>query len=88
VASLPPSSKSQIILFGGSYNHLMGILGGGFYLHNISLPIYRNSKNPKNNVRDIFLGFFVVCLSYIFCGILGAIGFSSKEAFDDGTGIQ
>ena len=66
----------------------MGILGGGFYLHNISLPIYRNSKNPKNNVRDIFLGFFVVCLSYIFCGILGAIGFSSKEAFDDGTGIQ
>ena len=28
------------------YPHLLGVLGGGFYLHNISLPIFRNSKNP------------------------------------------
>jgi hypothetical protein len=53
----------------------MGILGGGFYLHNISIPIYRNSKNSKNNVRDMFIGFFVVALSYILCGILGTFGF-------------
>lgn len=59
----------------------MGILGGGFYLHNISLPIYRNSKKPENNVRDIFIGFLVVCLSYMICGIFGYYGFSSKHIF-------
>ena len=53
----------------------MGLLGGGFYLHNISIPIYRNSKNSKNNVRDMFIGFFVVALSYILCGTLGTFGF-------------
>ena len=50
---------------------------GGFYLHNISLPIYRNSKNPKNNFRDVFAGFFLVFLSYIVCGCLGYVGFSA-----------
>jgi len=59
----------------------MGILGGGFYLHNMSLPIYRNSKKPENNVRDIFIGFFVVFLSYAILGIFGYIGFSSVKIF-------
>ena len=68
---------SEILLFSAGYNHLMGILGGGFYLHNMSLPIYRNSKIPENNYRDIFLGFVVVCLSYIFVGVFGYYGFSS-----------
>ena len=54
---------------------LMGILSGGYYLHNISLPIVRNSKNPENNLRDIFTGFFLVFLSYSVCGVLGYIGF-------------
>ena len=61
----------------------IGILGGGFYLHNISLPIYRNSKNPENNVRDMFLGFLVVALSYIICGILGSIGFQNTHLFSE-----
>jgi hypothetical protein len=54
----------------------MGILGGGYYLHNISLPIIRNSKNPENNVRDVFIGYFLVFLSYVLCGTLGYYGFS------------
>jgi hypothetical protein len=60
----------------------MGILGGGFYLHNISIPIYRNSKNSKNNLRDMFIGFFVVALSYILCGILGTFGFQNLKLFE------
>ena len=80
-------STSVILLFASSYNHLMGILGGGFYLHNISLPIYRNSKNPENNLRDIFIGFAVVCLSYMICGVLGYYGFSSKHIFGDDVQI-
>ena len=80
---LRPDGKTEILLFASGYGHLMGILGGGFYLHNISLPIYRASKNPKNNVRDMFLGFFVVFMSYVICGCLGAIGFSSRKTFGD-----
>lgn len=83
-----PHKPAEILLFGSAYNHLLGILAGGFYLHNISLPIYRNSKYPENSVRDIFLGFLAVCLSYIFCGTLGAFGFSSIHNFPTTKPIQ
>lgn len=79
--------KTKMVMFGSGYGSLMGILGGGFYLHNISLPIYRNSKYPDKSIRDIFIGFSVVCLSYIFCGILGAYGFSSKEYFNNSKNV-
>lgn len=59
----------------------MGTLGGGFYLHNISLPIYQNSKKPEKAVRDMFIGFFLVCMSYILCGVLGMYGFKSPYLF-------
>jgi hypothetical protein len=52
-------------------------LGGGYYLHNISLPIFRNSKNPENNIRDAFIGYFLVFLSYSVCGVMGYYGFST-----------
>ena len=58
---------------------LMGILSGGYYLHNISLPIVKNSKNPENNLRDLFLGFFLVFLSYSICGMLGYVGFQNLK---------
>ncbi len=54
----------------------MGILGGGYYLHNISLPIVRNAANPKNNVRDVFIGYFLVFASYVLCGLFGYYGFT------------
>ena len=45
-------------------------------MHNITLPIIRNSKKPENNVRDVFIGYFLVFLSYTLCGIMGYFGFS------------
>lgn len=54
----------------------MGILGGGYYLHNISLPIVRNSAKPENNARDVFIGYFLVFISYILCGLFGYYGFT------------
>jgi hypothetical protein len=71
----------SIYLVNSNYQSLLGILCGGFYLHNISLPIYRCSKNPKNNYRDVFIGFFLVFLSYIACGCLGYFGFSNSDLF-------
>ena len=76
----------KMILFASAYSHLMGTLGGGFYLHNISLPIYQNSKRPEKAVRDMFLGFLMVCLSYILCGVLGMYGFKSTYLFPDNKG--
>ena len=78
----PAGSKvARLPMFAPAYSFLMGTLGPGFYLHNISLPIYRNSKNPENAVRDMFLGFATVAASYMICGTLGAIGFSNRELF-------
>lgn len=53
----------------------MGILGGGFYFHNISLPVIRNARNPEKNVRNILLGYFLVFITYVLCGTLGYFGF-------------
>lgn len=58
---------------------LMGILGGGFYFHNISLSVCRNSRNPENNVRDVFLGYFATFLTYVLCGVLGCYGFLGSD---------
>jgi amino acid transporter len=70
------SELTWIKLFSGDYGPLMGMLGGGYYLHNITLPIIRNAKHPEKNVRDVFIGYFMVFLSYAVCGILGYFGFS------------
>ncbi len=50
-------------------------------MHNISLPIYRNSNNPSNNVKDVFVGYVLVFLSYSVCGVLGYYGFSYVDRF-------
>jgi hypothetical protein len=65
----------QLALFGSNIGPIMGILGGGFYLHNMSLSIYRKSARPEKSVRDIWLAYTFVCLSYMICGTIGAIGF-------------
>lgn len=53
----------------------MGMMSGGFYLHNISIPILKNAANPKNNVRDVFIGYTLAFISYLCCGVLGYIGY-------------
>lgn len=82
----PPNATSKVwnvelAMFGKNIAPLIGVLGGGYYLHNISLPIYRNSKRPEMAVRDMFLGYTCVCLSYIACGSIGAIGFQNPDYF-------
>jgi len=72
------TSASVIHVVNGAFGPLMGILGGGYYLHNISLPIVRNSKNPEKNVRDVFIGYLMVFISYCLCGLFGYYGFSGS----------
>ena len=66
---------ARIKLFSLPYGPLMGILGGGYYFHNISLSVCRNARNPENNVRDVFLGYLATFLTYVLCGTLGYYGF-------------
>jgi len=73
---------AYISLFASQYASLMGILGGGFYLHNISLPIIARNPNPKTNERDLFVGYFFVFFTYVSFGVIGALGFSGETYVD------
>ncbi len=61
-----------------SFPPLMGILGGGFYFHNISLPVIRNAERPENNIRDVMIGYVLVLLTYTLIGVLGYLGFAGS----------
>jgi hypothetical protein len=82
--------EALLLLKNSKYSALMGILGGGFYFHNISLPVIRNARDPSKNSRDVFYGYFMVFITYIMCGILGYVGFvgyhfrSKDPTFDGG----
>ena len=54
---------------------LMGIMGGGFYYHNMSLSIMHNSQNPEKNTRDMLIGYVLVFVTYVLIGIMGVYGF-------------
>lgn len=82
---------AYIPLFSTPFAPLMGILGGGFYFHNISLSVIRNARNPENNMRDVFLGYVVTFLTYVLCGTLGCYGFlgsNFKDNLDENGIIQ
>lgn len=65
--------------FKSNFGPLSGMMCLGYYLHNCAIPILRNSKNPENNKRDMFIGYLLVFLSYSLVGIAGYIGFSGKQ---------
>jgi solute carrier family 38 (sodium-coupled neutral amino acid transporter), member 9 len=70
------SNMRTIVLWNVNFSPLAGILCTGYFLHTCSLPILRSSKNPENNTRDLFWGYFLVMISYVICGCLGYIGFT------------
>ena len=72
------SYLAYLTLASTSFPPLMGILGGGFYFHNISLPVIRNAKNPENNIRDVMIGYVLVLLTYTLIGVLGYLGFTGS----------
>ena len=75
-AAVDWTKKDRIlVLFNTNFAPLCGVYCSGFFLHTCALPIVRSNKEPKNNKRDVFLGFFMVYLSYVIAGTLGYIGF-------------
>ena len=45
---------SYIDIASSNFAPIMGILGGGYYFDNMSLAVIRNSRNPENNIRDVY----------------------------------
>jgi len=45
---------------------LWGILGGGYYLHNITLPIIRNNRNPRKEHQRCF-HWLLFSVLYLYC---------------------
>ena len=56
----------------------MGILGGGFYLHNMSLTMVAKAEHPEHNTRNILIGYVLVFLTYSVIGVTGVYGFTGK----------
>jgi hypothetical protein len=52
------------------------MLGIGYFLHTVSVPIIKNNANQENNERDVLFGYLLVGFSYVFVGIFGSIGFT------------
>ena len=73
------SNIRHLQLFGSDISKLSGMLPLGFFSHNLVLPIMKNNRYQENNRRDVFLGYLMVCVSYILMGIAGYIGFSGSS---------
>ena len=70
---------AMVKLSGSEFMPLMGILGGGFYFHNMSLSMVANARHPENNTRNILIGFILVFLTYSVIGVTGVYGFTGSN---------
>ena len=69
----------MIPLFNSEFTPLLGILGGGFYFHNMSLSMVANAEKPEHNTRNILIGFVLVFLTYCVIGVTGVYGFTGRQ---------
>jgi len=67
--------ERTLVLFNLNFAPLAGTLCTGYFLHTCALPVLRLSKNPEKNNRDLFIGYFLVYISYSVVGAFGYIGF-------------
>lgn len=65
----------QIYLFNLNFTPLAGLLGVGYFLHPICVPIVRNNITQANNERDICWGYLLVFICYVAIGTFGYFGF-------------
>jgi hypothetical protein len=72
-----PGGGRDVYLASGNPAPIAGILGAGYYLHTLSIPIVKNNAKPENNIRDVFIGYLMVFMSYVVVGFLGYLGFMS-----------
>lgn len=69
----------NLYLFGENPGLITGMYSLGLFSHSFILPYMKNNKNPKNNTRDLFIGYLLVTLTFIIIGLMGYIGFSGSK---------
>ena len=80
--NLKGSEIRHLLLFGENSSTLLGILSSSYFSHSFILPIIKNNQNQNNNKRDLFIGYFLVFLTYLSVGLLGYVGFSGLNFKD------
>ena len=79
---------AYIPLFGFSVIPVLGIIEGGYYFHNMALPIIANAAEPEKNTRNIFIGFVCVCITYSIIGVAGVYGFTGIDFAEDEPSVN
>ena len=65
-----PFSPHYVPMFRGSGTIILaGYLVGAFYTHSGIVSIIKGNKDPKNNTRDITLGYVLMTVTFVFFGI-------------------
>ena len=77
------TNMRPIFLFNANFSPLAGVLGIGYFLHPVSVPIVRKNLNQKNNERDLTWGYTLVFLSYVLIGVFGYFFKYALSAKDD-----
>jgi len=72
------NDQRYMYMFNNNFSTLAGMLGIGYFLHTISIPIVRNNKNQANNERDVIVGYGLVATTYMLVGLMGYFGFSGS----------
>ncbi|XP_004345157.2 solute carrier family 38 [Capsaspora owczarzaki ATCC 30864] len=65
--------------FDGHFISLAGVLTLSFFMHNGSLSIVRNNRNPANNVRDLSIAYGLVAMTYAVVGFIFFITFDGDK---------
>ena len=66
----------NIYLFNTNFSPLAGVLGVGYFLHPLTVPIVRKNLKQENNERDVTYAYFLVFVSYSSIGLFGYFGFN------------
>jgi len=66
-------------MFSSGFPQLAGILQAGYFLHQFSLPIVKTAANKKTITRDVFLGYFMVFMTFVIVGTFGYFAFSGAQ---------
>ena len=72
-------TNRHLYLFGESPLTLAGTLSMGLFCHSFVSPIMKNNEKQENNRRDLFIGYLLVCFTYMIIGLAGYIGFNGVD---------
>jgi len=60
-------------LFNPDFSTVAGAFALSLLLHPVAAPILKRNRNQKNNMRDLFLGYCLTALIYVYVGFIGAL---------------